>query len=45
MMGLGVPEMLIIGVIVVLLFGSKKVGELGKGVGDGIREFKRGLGK
>lgn len=43
MMGLGWQELLIIGTIMVLLFGSKKVGELGKGIGDSIRELKKGL--
>ncbi len=43
MMGLGVQELIIIGVIAVLLFGGKKVGELGKGVGDSIREFKKAI--
>lgn len=36
-------ELIIIGVIVVLLFGGRKFAELGKGVGDGIRGFKRAL--
>ena len=34
------PELLIILVIVVLLFGAKKIPELAKGVGKGIKEFK-----
>ncbi len=38
---LGLPEIIAIGVVAVLLFGGKKLGELGKGVGDSIREFKR----
>ncbi len=42
-MGLGVQELIIIGVIAVLLFGGKKVGELGKGLGDSIREFKKAI--
>ena len=31
------------GVLAVLLFGGKKVGELGKGLGEGIRNFKTAL--
>ncbi|HLQ75934.1 MAG TPA: twin-arginine translocase TatA/TatE family subunit [Terriglobia bacterium] len=40
MMGLGVPELLIIGVIALLIFGPKKLPELGKGLGKSIRDFK-----
>lgn len=40
---IGMQELIIIGVIVVLLFGGKKFAELGKGVGEGIRGFKRAL--
>ncbi len=36
----GVTEMLIILVVVVLLFGGKKIPELMKGLGTGIKEFK-----
>jgi sec-independent protein translocase protein TatA len=39
-MNLGVPELLIILLVVLLLFGSKKIPELAKGLGRGIREFK-----
>ena len=37
---LGVTEILVILVIVVLLFGGKKIPELMKGLGTGIKEFK-----
>ncbi len=40
---LGVPELLVIGAVVILLFGANKVGEFGKGFGDSIREFKRAV--
>jgi len=37
---LGVPELLIIFFLIVLLFGAKKLPELAKGLGKGIKEFK-----
>jgi len=37
---LGFPELLVIMVIVLLLFGYKRIGQLGKGLGEGIRNFK-----
>jgi sec-independent protein translocase protein TatA len=37
------PELLIILVIVVLLFGTRKLPELGKGVGSAIRNFKNSM--
>ena len=36
---LGAPEMIIIALIVLLLFGGKKIPELMRGMGKGIREF------
>ena len=39
--GLGVNELVIIGIIVLLLFGGKKIPQLMKGFGQGIRDFKR----
>jgi sec-independent protein translocase protein TatA len=41
--GLGGPEVAVIAVLALVLFGGKKVGELGKGLGEGIRNFKVGL--
>jgi sec-independent protein translocase protein TatA len=37
---LGVPELLIILAIVILIFGVNKLPRLGKGLGEGIRNFK-----
>lgn len=38
---LGTPELIIIGIIVLLLFGGRKIPELMKGLGRGISEFKK----
>ena len=38
--GMGAPEIIVILVIVLLLFGGKKIPELMKGLGQGIKEFK-----
>ena len=43
MFGLGVPEMLLIFVIIVLIFGTSRIPELGKGLGEGIRNFKKAI--
>jgi len=40
---IGLPEMIVIGVVFILLFGGRKFGELGKGVGEGLREFKKSV--
>jgi len=40
---LGFPEVLLIFVIVLFVFGTRRIGDLGKGLGEGIRNFKRGL--
>jgi sec-independent protein translocase protein TatA len=40
---IGLPELLIILVVAVLLFGGKKIPEVAKGLGEGIRNFKSSL--
>jgi len=39
---LGGPEMIILALAILLLFGGKKIPELMKGLGKGIKEFKNG---
>lgn len=39
-MGLGVPEIVIIAVVVMLIFGPKRLPSLGKDLGAGIKNFK-----
>lgn len=41
--GIGIPELLLIFGILVLLFGAKKLPEIGKGLGEGIRSFKEAM--
>ena len=43
LIGLGWQEILIIALIVLLLFGGKKIPELMKGLGKGVRSFKEGI--
>ncbi|HZP25008.1 MAG TPA: twin-arginine translocase TatA/TatE family subunit [Terriglobales bacterium] len=40
---IGLPELLVIVFIALLIFGPKKLGELGKGLGEGIRNFKSSM--
>ncbi len=39
----GFQELLIILLIVIIIFGASKLPQLGKGLGEGIRNFKKGL--
>lgn len=41
--GLGMQEVLLIALVVLLFFGGKKIPELMKGLGKGVRSFKDGL--
>ena len=43
MFGLGAPEILLIALVVLLLFGGKKIPELMKGLGKGVKSFKDGM--
>jgi len=40
---IGMPELLVILVVAVLLFGGNKIPELAKGLGEGIRNFKNSM--
>jgi len=42
-MSFGPGEIVVIVLILLLLFGSRRIADIGKGVGDGIRNFRRGL--
>ena len=43
MFGLGFPEIILILVIVILIFGTSRIPELGRGLGEGIRNFKKSV--
>lgn len=41
MFGLGAPELILILIIVIVLFGGSKLPQIGKGIGEAIRNFKK----
>jgi len=43
MFGLGIWELVVILVIVVLLFGARRLPEIGGGIGEGIRNFRKSM--
>ena len=43
MFGLGLSEVLVIALVILLLFGGKKIPELMKGLGKGVKSFKDGV--
>jgi sec-independent protein translocase protein TatA len=43
MFGIGMPELIVILVIVVLIFGANRLPEIGAGVGKAIRNFKKSI--
>ena len=40
---IGTPEIILIAIVVLLLFGGKKIPELMRGVGKGVKSFKQGM--
>ncbi len=43
MFGLGIQEILLLALVVLLFFGGKKIPELMKGLGKGVKSFKEGM--
>ncbi len=43
-MAVSPTQILIIALVVVLLFGASRIADIGKGLGEGIKNFKKGLG-
>jgi sec-independent protein translocase protein TatA len=43
MFGLGFPEIILILVIVILIFGTSRIPELGRGLGEGIRNLRKSV--
>ncbi len=43
MFRLGLPELVVLLIIIFFLFGAKRLPEMGKGIGEGIKNFKRSI--
>ena len=43
MFGIGMPELIVILVIILIIFGAGKLPQIGEGLGRGIRNFKKGI--
>ena len=43
MFGIGMPELVVILVIVMIIFGANKLPQIGSGLANGIRNFKKGI--
>lgn len=43
MFGLGMPELLVVLVIVIIIFGASRLPQLGEGLGKAIKSFKKGI--
>ncbi len=41
MFGIGMPELIVILIIILIIFGAGKLPEIGSGIGKGIRNFKK----
>jgi sec-independent protein translocase protein TatA len=41
---IGLPEIILLGLVALILFGPKRLPELGRGLGKGMREFKESIG-
>ena len=40
---IGVPELILLGIVLLLIFGPKRLPEIGKSMGKGMREFKQSV--
>jgi sec-independent protein translocase protein TatA len=43
MFGMGTTEIIVVAVVIILIFGVNKIPQLGKGLGEGIRNFKSAI--
>lgn len=43
MFGIGMPELIVVLVIILIIFGAGKMPEIGSGIGKGIRNFKKSV--